>query len=97
MKHIVIFTFSALILLAGLGFSLLNADKVALNYYFGQLDLPLSVLLVLALVIGALLGVMVSLGAIFKAKREVRRLRKELKLKEKEGGKPRVLTTKDGF
>lgn len=97
MKHIVTFTFSALILLAGLGFSLLNADKVALNYYFGQLDLPLSILLVLALVIGALLGLMVSLGAIFKAKREVRRLRKELKLKEKEGGKPRVLTTKDGF
>ncbi|MEW5756861.1 MAG: LapA family protein [Pseudomonadota bacterium] len=84
MKQILILVLSVLVLLAGLGFSLLNADKVVLNYYFGQAHLPLSIMLVSALVIGALLGVMVSLGAIFKARREMRRLRKELKLKEKE-------------
>ncbi len=73
-----------LIAVVGLAFAVLNAGQVELSYYLGIWRAPLSLILVLAFACGALFGVIVCLGMLFKAKRESLRLRKALRLSEQE-------------
>ncbi|MFM8453738.1 MAG: lipopolysaccharide assembly protein LapA domain-containing protein [Gammaproteobacteria bacterium] len=42
-----------------LGFSLLNAGAVEIHYYWGQVKLPLAILLALAFVLGALVTALI--------------------------------------
>ncbi len=55
-------------------FACLNAEIVKLHYYLGTQELPLSVLLIGALIIGMLIGLMVSWIKIIKLKIQLRRL-----------------------
>ncbi len=73
-----------LVLGAGLTFSVMNAESVTLEYYFGSSDVPLALLLALTLTLGALLGVVASLGVILRLKRTNSGLRRENRLAEKE-------------
>lgn len=84
MKRTIRLILLLIVLAFGLFFGLLNAERVHINYYFGSRDLPLSFLLVLMLVFGALFGVLASLGQAFRLKREIYRLRKEVRTAEKE-------------
>ena len=68
----------------GLTFSVMNAEPVTLDYYFGSSDIPLALLLVISLALGALLGVIASLGLIVRLKRTASSLRRENRLAEKE-------------
>lgn len=68
----------------GLTFSVMNAEPVTLDYYFGSSDIPLALLLVISLALGALLGVIASLGVILRLKRTASGLRRENRLAEKE-------------
>ncbi len=95
MKRIVGFLFVLLVLVFGLFFGLLNADPVQVNYYFGSRELPLSFVLVMMLVIGALAGALAGLGVVLRSKREVRRLRKEIRVAEKELSNLRSLPLKE--
>jgi lipopolysaccharide assembly protein A len=95
MKRIVGFLFVLLVLVFGLFFGLLNADPVTVNYYFGARELPLSFVLVVMLVVGAVAGALAGLGVVLKTRREVRRLRKELRVAEKELGNLRSLPLKE--
>ena len=65
-------------------FSVMNANPVELNYYLGKVEIPLSMALVLSLVVGALMGVMASLGVVIRLKKENIRLKKENANTEKE-------------
>jgi putative membrane protein len=47
--------FILLIMMIGAAFAVMNAEAVRLNYYFGVEELPLSVILVAALALGAIL------------------------------------------
>lgn len=62
----------------------LNAEPVNLNYYLGSYQLPLFLALMLAMGLGALLGLLGSVGVIVRQKREIGSLKKSLKTAEQE-------------
>jgi putative membrane protein len=84
-----------MVALLGLVFALLNAAPVTLDYYFSSLQAPLSLVVVLAVVAGALLGVLAMTGMVLRQRRELSRLRKSIKLAEKEIFNLRSLPLKD--
>lgn len=73
-----------LLILLGLVFAVLNAESVTFNYYFGQFQIPLSGLVVVAVFVGAILGVIAMSGVVMKARREAAKSRKHAELAEKE-------------
>lgn len=93
--RIVRLIFYILILLLGLSFAVLNAQNISLNYYFGMWQAPLSLTLVLALALGALLGIVACLGLLMKLKNEVSTLQKAAKLSETEVMNLRAMPLKD--
>ncbi|MDE2088977.1 MAG: LapA family protein [Gammaproteobacteria bacterium] len=95
MLRILSLIFFIALVIGGLSFAVLNAGPVHLNYYFGSRDVPLSVALVLTLLLGAVLGVFSSFGIVLKLRREIARLRKAVKLAEKEILNLRSIPIKD--
>ena len=80
-----IFTFiiTIIVLLVGVSFAILNAKVVSIDYYMGVVEMPLSLLLTLAFVVGVLVGLTVGISLFFKAKVTQRHLRKQLKAAQK--------------
>ena len=95
MKRIITFALILLVSLLGLTFALMNAETVQLNYYFGDIHAPLSLVVVIAIIIGAGLGVLASMGIVFGQKRELAKLRKSARLAEQEVSNLRCLPLKD--
>jgi putative membrane protein len=95
MKRIIIFTILLVVALIGLSFALLNADTITLNYYFGKLQAPLSLIMVIAIALGAVMGVLASMWAVVAQKRELAKMRKAAKITEKEITNLRSLPMKD--
>ena len=87
--------FAIIILLLGITFAGLNAEHVHLNYYFGSRQLPLSLLLALTLLCGAIIGMLGGLVVYVKQKRAVFRLRHRIKTIEKELSNLRTIPIKD--
>jgi putative membrane protein len=85
------FVFSLIVAVLALIFALLNAQPVEFNYHFGQVQIPLSLMLAIAVVGGAVLGIMVSLGIVIKAKRQASRQRKNADIAESELARLRAL------
>jgi len=75
----------------GLTFAVLNSQPVALNYYFGARDIPLSLIVVVALAIGAVTGVLASLGSIIRLKQQAGSLRRQLRTARKDADQVRIL------
>lgn len=73
----------------------LNLEPVVFDYYFGKQELPLALLLMSVLVLGALLGLVLTLGMYWSASSERRRLRRTLKLREQEIRNLRDIPIKD--
>jgi len=86
------FVFYLLIAFLAVFFALFNSESTQFNYYFGKADLPLALLLAIAMAIGAVLGVIASLGIVGKSKRQTSALRKNAVNAEKELAKLRALT-----
>ena len=62
-----------------LGFAVKNSELVILRYYFGyQWQVPLVLIILIFLAIGAALGVAACLGYLFRQRRELLRLRQTL-------------------
>jgi uncharacterized integral membrane protein len=60
-------------------FALKNTEPASLKFFFGQVwEAPLVLVLVAFFAAGSLLGVLAMAGTLFKARREVGRLKKEL-------------------
>ena len=95
MKRIIIFTILLLVALIGLSFALMNAEAVTLNYYFGKLQAPLSLVLVIVLALGAVMGVLASMWVVIGQKRELAKLRKAATISEKEITNLRSIPMKD--
>lgn len=73
-----------LVLIVGIGFASLNAEAVKLDYFLGQMETTLPWVLLFALVAGFVLGLIVAGFALFGARRDARRLRKQLRALEAE-------------
>jgi len=84
MSKVIYGTVIILIILLGIIFAVLNSETVQFNYYFNSRTMPLSLAIILAMFIGAILGVIASIGLILRYKREVSRLRKAADVAEKE-------------
>ena len=84
-----------LLVITGVLFAVLNAETVQLNYYLGVVNLPLSLILVLAMILGGILGVFASLAMIMGTKRENSKLKKLLDTTEKEVLNLRNIPIKD--
>jgi len=84
MKRITLFILLLILAVLGIGFAVLNAEPVPFNYYLGSTEAALSLIVVLALALGALLGVIACLGLIVRQKRHNIRLRRKAALCEQE-------------
>jgi putative membrane protein len=89
------FVLYLIVAMLALVFALLNAQTIPFNYYFGQVQLPLSLMLAIAIVLGAVLGITVSLGMVLKSKRQASLQRKNADIAERELAKLRALPLKD--
>jgi putative membrane protein len=65
---------ASVFILIVVSFACLNAETVKLHYYLGTQELPLSVLLIGSLIIGMLIGLVLSWIKIIKLKIQLRRL-----------------------
>ena len=73
----------------------LNSETVTLNYYFGSHELPLSIVLVGAVALGAVLGILASLGGLFRLKRQNSELRRQSRIVSQEVKNLRAIPIKD--
>ena len=95
MSRIVILCLFLVMMSAGLAFHLANDQLITLNYYLGSFDLPVSLVLVLAICIGALMGILACIPVYLRLKRENIRLNRQVTVNEKELNNLRVIPVKD--
>jgi putative membrane protein len=84
-----------LIMMLGAVFAVLNADLVEINYYFGRRELPLSLILTIALGLGVLLGVLAGMGRVLRLKRELHSLKRRSQMVSEEVNNLRALPLKE--
>ena len=75
-----------LLFLLALGFAIKNTAPVLLNFYLGyQIRVPLSLLIFLFLIVGMIFGVSAALVVLYRQRREIAFLRRELNIKTEVG------------
>jgi len=68
-------------------FALKNTDNVSLRLYFDQVwQAPLILLLLVFFAAGAAMGVLATLGMVFRQRREIARLQRELGARPRDDG-----------
>ena len=73
------------VVLLGMSFYMMNKHTVAIDFYFGRVEeMPLVLAMFFSLVFGVVLGVLASLGMVFRQKRELRKIKKQRETIEKE-------------
>lgn len=87
--------FLLLIVIFGMTFATLNSASVTIDYYFYQSTLPLSLLLVIVFAMGCLIGMVVGIWLLIKAKMLNYRLRQRLQMAEKEISNLRTIPLQD--
>ena len=95
MRYIV-YVFWIIIILLGVTFASLNPQPLTINYYVDTTTIYLPILLLIALVIGAFLGIIAMLPMLVKSKSTSRRLRHQVKHIEQEVQNLRAIPIKDG-
>ena len=67
-----------------LGFAVKNSETVTLHYYLGyEWQAPLVLVILVFFAFGAAIGVVACLTFVFKQRREISKLKTELRLKER--------------
>lgn len=84
MLNLIKFLFALVFLILGASFAVLNNNPVALDLYFIQTELPLSLIMLLTLGVGIILGGFVSLFFFVRLKKENAQLRKQKALVQQE-------------
>ena len=84
MNRVFIYLFLLLVLIMGTMLTSLNAEPVTFHFYFGDVELPLALLLFCALLMGIVLGIGVTLAISLSLYREKRQLKRSLKLQQQE-------------
>ncbi len=82
-------------MVVGAAFAAINAQSVTVNYYFGTIELPLALVAAVAVGIGAVFGMLASMGGAFRLKRENARLKRQARVAEKEVSNLRNLPIKE--
>jgi len=76
--------FYLLLIILGVSFAALNAKATQINLYLMTLQLPVSVLMILMLGFGMMIGFFLFIGRYWRLKTECYKIRSQLKLTEKE-------------
>jgi putative membrane protein len=79
MKRLISIIILLLFMAFGVAIAIVNANEVVFNYYYGSVTQPLSILLVGAILIGALLATLVNSLVILGLRHQVRRTQRQLK------------------
>lgn len=95
MKRIIYIVAVILTLVVGAVFSARNAAIVKIDFIIISVDTNLSLAIIIALIIGAALGVLTSLLWLVSTKRELQRIRKKSELAQKELVNLRAIPIKD--
>ena len=95
MSRIIKLFFFLGLLVVGLAFHVRNDQLVTLNYYMGSIELPVSLLVISSLLVGALLGILASLTFVAKLKRENAKLARLVRVTEEEVNNLRAIPIKD--
>jgi putative membrane protein len=95
MKRIVNLVLILIVTLVTVTFTLLNSQPVRINYYFGSYEIDLLIVILVALVLGALLGITAALGKLFSLRQELSRKDKKIRITEKELENLRSLPLKE--
>jgi uncharacterized integral membrane protein len=84
MRRIAYTAFYTLVFLLGVIFTLLNQNTVKINFHLSQFELPLAVIIIIAILLGVILSFIVCYGSTLKYRVEIRGLRKKTSLLEQE-------------
>ncbi|WP_292438111.1 LapA family protein [Methylophaga sp.] len=95
MRKIFFLLLFALIFIFSAAFAAFNMTAVTVNFYFGEFTLPLSALLVIAMLLGVTIGMIVLVLTTLKLRYENRRLQHRLSVSEQEINSLRILPIKD--
>lgn len=82
--RIIVVIFYLLLILIGISFAALNATTVAVNFYFITINMPVSVLAVIMLGVGILIGFILFLFKYWRLKIVNSKIKNQLKLTERE-------------
>jgi len=95
MKRIIYIAVVIVTLIIGAVFSARNAVIVKLDFMLVVVDVNLSLAIIIALILGAVLGVFTSLIWLISAKREIQRLKKQSVISDKELNNLRAMPIRD--
>lgn len=95
MRKIFFLLLFALIFIFSAAFAAFNMTAVTVNFYFGEFTLPLSALVVIAMLLGVTIGMIVLVLTTLKLRYENRRLQHRLSVSEQEINSLRILPIKD--
>ena len=84
-----------MILISGAGFAVLNSGVIKLDFYFAIFELPLSVVLIAFLSLGAVLGVIASSSIMLRLKHENTGLKRKARLVDEEVNNLRTIPIRD--
>ena len=83
------------VLIIGIAFFMKNNHPVSFNYFVGTLEIKLSFLLLLSLILGTIMGVLALVPVIINLKYKNSKLKRQIKIREKEVNNLRVIPVKD--
>ncbi len=84
--RVLAWTLRIILFLALFLFALKNTDTVGLRLYFDQVwQAPLILVLLVFFVAGTVIGVLATLATVFRQRREIARLRREVRSGSREG------------
>lgn len=95
MKRLLALVVLLFIVVLGLSFAAINTDTITVSFYFGDVSAPVSFIIVIAVALGAVLGILASLGVVLSSRFEASSLRKRVSLCEREVRNLRELPFKD--
>ena len=82
-------------IILGISFAILNASSVTIDFYFTTIKMPISMFMFLMLGIGIIVGFLVYLPKSLRLKYEIRNLKSQLRISEKEIKNLRAIPLQD--
>ncbi len=84
MHRVILIIVILAVFLLGLVFHLQNDQPVVFNYYIGSIELPFSVFMVLGFTVGVIFGTVAMLSMVLRLQNNIRKLNKQIKLRDRE-------------
>ncbi len=83
------------LLITGAAFAILNSQMVTLDFYFSVIELPISVVIIAFIALGAILGVVASSAIMLRLKHENSGLKRKASMVSEEVKNLRTMPIRD--